>query len=289
MPPADLEIVEIVCRGDLYRAAARFRISVFVGDDRDQPVDERQPHELADQSGVAHILRMHRDTGVTQHRLRAGGGDDDVTSGFAVDRITDMPERPICFTVVDFEIGDHRVHLRVPVDEPLVAVDEAFAVERDENASYRRRQGGIHREALARPVGRGAEPAQLVDDRAARFLFPLPDPLDEIYAAEPLLVDLRLRELVCDDDLRGDAGMIGTGLPQHVATPHSLIADQHVLQRKGQRVTHMQAPGHVRGRHHDRIGQLAAVGVGRKSAGALPQRIAARLYGGGVISLVQHR
>jgi len=63
------------------------------------------------------------------------------------------------------------------------------------------------------PVGRGAEPAQLVDDRAARLRFPLPDPFDELLAPEPLLIDLRLGELVGDDDLCCDAGMIGTGLP----------------------------------------------------------------------------
>ena len=51
------------------------------------------------------------------------------------------------------------------------------------------------------------------NDRAARLRFPLPDPFDELLAPEPLLIDLRLGELVGDDDLCCDAGMIGTGLP----------------------------------------------------------------------------
>ena len=38
----DLEIVEVVRRRDLHRAAAFFRIGVFVADDRDAPADERQ-------------------------------------------------------------------------------------------------------------------------------------------------------------------------------------------------------------------------------------------------------
>ncbi len=54
-------------------------------------------------------------------------------------------------------------------------------------------------------------------------------------------------------------------------------ADQHVLQREGQRVPHMQAAGHVRRRHHDRVGRLAAVRIGGKAAGPLPNRIAPRL------------
>ncbi len=80
MPAADLEIVEIVRRGDLDRAAAGFRVGVFVGDDRDQPADQRQPDRLADQIGVARILGMHRDGGVAEHRLRPGRRDDDVSS-----------------------------------------------------------------------------------------------------------------------------------------------------------------------------------------------------------------
>ena len=73
--------------------------------------------------------------------------------------------------------------------------------------------------------------------------------------------------------------MVGARLPQHVAAPHALKADQHVLQREGQRVPHMQAAGDVRRRHHDRVGRPAAVGIGGKGAGLLPQRVEARLDG----------
>ena len=42
MALADLEIVEIVRRGDLDRARAQLRVGVFVGDDRDAAADQRQ-------------------------------------------------------------------------------------------------------------------------------------------------------------------------------------------------------------------------------------------------------
>ncbi len=83
VPAADLEIVEIVRRRDLDRAAALLGVGVFVGDDRDQPPDERQPHRLADQIGVARVVGMHRDAGVAEHRLRPGRRDDDKAAGFA--------------------------------------------------------------------------------------------------------------------------------------------------------------------------------------------------------------
>ncbi len=63
--------------------------------------------------------------------------------------------------------------------------------------------------------------------------------------------------------------MIGAGLPQHVATPHPLIADQHVLQRKVQRMPDVEAPGHVRGRHHDRVRRLCCR-VARQNRRKLP-------------------
>ena len=46
---ADLEVVEVVGRGDLDHAGAELAIDVLVGDDRDLAVDQRQHHRLADQ------------------------------------------------------------------------------------------------------------------------------------------------------------------------------------------------------------------------------------------------
>ena len=42
---ADLEIVEVVRRGDLHGARALLRVGIFVGDDRDAAADERQDRE----------------------------------------------------------------------------------------------------------------------------------------------------------------------------------------------------------------------------------------------------
>ena len=49
MPPPDLEIVEIVRRGDLHRAGALLRIGIAIPDDRDRAADQRQDGALADQ------------------------------------------------------------------------------------------------------------------------------------------------------------------------------------------------------------------------------------------------
>ena len=54
-------------------------------------------------------------------------------------------------------------------------------------------------------------------DRRAGFLLPFPDALDEFFAAQ-IVARLALRiELVLDDLLRGDAGVIGAALPQRAS------------------------------------------------------------------------
>ena len=87
MPPADLEVVEVVRRRDLDRAGALLRIGIFVGDDRDAPADQRQDRVLADQMPVALVVRMHRDRGVAQHRLRPRGRDRDEVRIVRIERL----------------------------------------------------------------------------------------------------------------------------------------------------------------------------------------------------------
>ncbi len=288
MPAPHLVVVEIVRRGDLDRAAAHGRIGVFVGNDRDQPADERQPYRFADEVGVALILGMDRDAGVAEHCLGTGRCYDEETPALALDRVADVPQLALGFPALDFEVRDHRVHDRIPIDQALVAVDQPLPVEGDKHPAHRRREAAIHREALAAPIGGRPEAAQLPGDRAARLRLPLPDPLDELLAAEVVLVDLSLGELVGDDDLGGDPGVIGAGLPQCIAPAHPLEANEDVLQRKGQRMAHVQAAGHVRRRHHDRVGPLLARWIGGETAGALPRLVLASFHRAGAIGFVQH-
>ena len=103
--------------------------------------------------------------------------------------------------------------MRVPIDEPLVAVDEALAVKLHEDAAHRRRQTLVHGEALAAPIGRSAERAELAGDGAAQLRLPLPDPRDERVAPESVAIETFRFELALDHHLRGDPGVIGAGLP----------------------------------------------------------------------------
>ena len=293
MAAADVEVVEGLRRRDLHRAGALLGVGVRIGDDGDRPADQRQPHALADEMRVALVLRMHGDAGIAEHRLRPRRGDDDVLAGRLAGpvhhRIAEVPEVALRLDLLHLDVGDGGEQLRVPVDQPLVAVDQPLAVQRDEHLAHRVREALVHGEALARPVARGAEPAQLVDDGAARLRLPLPHALEEFLAPHRAAAGLlALGELAFHHHLRGDAGVVGAGLPEHVAPAHPLEAAEDVLQRVVERVPHVQHAGDVRRRDDDGEGLCAgAPGAARlEGAGLFPDGGNARLDGGGVEGLV---
>src|SRR3954464_833633 len=140
-------------------------------------------------------------------------------------------------------VADRRLRAGVPVDEVVVAVDEALAVQGDEDLQHRLRVAGVEREALVVVVERRAEALELLDDLPAVLLAPLPDARDERLAAERLAARaLRLEQLL-DLLLRRDPGVVGAEDPLRAHALHAVVADQRVLDRAVERVAHVQHAG----------------------------------------------
>ena len=155
--------------------------------------------------------------------------------------------------LLDLEVGDGRARPGVPVDEVVVAVDQALVVEVDEDLHDRLHVALVEREALVLVVHRGAEALELLDDRAAVLLAPLPHALDEglapdLLAARALLLQRALHLL-----LGRDPGVIGAEDPLRPPPAHALVADEGVLDRAVERVAHVQHAGDVRRRDGDRV------------------------------------
>ena len=211
--------------------------------------------------------------------------------GLALDRIAQVPEIALDLGLLHFEIGDRGQQFRVPVDQPLVLVDQAFAVQFDEHLHDRARQALVHGETFARPVAGGAEPLQLVDDDAAAFGLPLPDPFEEFGAAHVATARLLpFHQLPLDHHLGRNAGVVGAGLPQHVAAAHPLETAENVLQRVVERVAHVQRAGDVRRRDHDgeRCCVLAFGPAGLERAARLPDGGHAAFDIGGLVVFLDH-
>ncbi len=234
---------------------------------------------------------MHGDCHVPQHGFRPGGGDGDpLVACFpsAFHRVADRPQRALHLAAFHLQVGDRGLELGVPVHQPAVAVDQPLAVQADEHFSYGVGQPSIHGEPLARPVERGAEPAQLPGDRAARLRLPRPHPADELLAPQRLPGRAGGGELALHHHLGRDAGMVGAGLPQRVPPLHPPPADQHVLQRVVQRVADVQRPGDVGRRDHDGVRLRAAARPGGERAAGFPGLVERGLGGGGIEGLFQH-
>jgi hypothetical protein len=266
---------------------------------------------------------MDRDAGVAEHGLGARGGDGEVVAGLerrrpplvvpgdgvlvgraVLQRVAQAPEVAPLLDLLDLEVGDRRLEMRVPVDEALAAEDQPPLVERHERAQHRvvevallarrRARGARHGEGVAREVERVPEPLALLEDRAARLRLPLPDLGDEGLA--PHLAAARaagLRQLALHHHLRRDPGVVEAGLPEHVRPPHPVPAREHVHQRVVERVPHVQRAGDVRRRQQDgeglrRLAVRARLRVGARGEGArlLPERGDARLDRAGVEGLV---
>ena len=108
--------------------------------------------------------------------------------------------------------------------------------------------------------------------------------LDEGCAAEVRLGFPFGRELLLDDVLSGDSGVIGAGNPERFVADHSSPTDDHVLDGVVEAVAHVQHGGHVRRWHHDHEGiaiasvAAAALLIGGKNPRVDPALVNRALY-----------
>src|SRR3546814_8820652 len=94
-----------------------------------------------------------------------------------------MPEMPLHFLRLHLQVRNRGAELRVPVDEALVAIEQALVVKLEEHLDDCGGKALVHREALVRPVARRAQAAELPGDLAARLRLPFPDMLEKSLAA----------------------------------------------------------------------------------------------------------
>ncbi len=261
---ADLIVVQIVRGRHLDHAGTEFAIDVVVGDHRDFAVSEWQPDHFADQLRIAFVFGMDHYGDVAEHGFRTRGGDRQMT-GAVRERVLDVPQVAVFFLAGDFEIGDRGHEDRIPVDEAFAAIDQALFIETDEHVAHGGGHLVVHGEVFAGPVDRRTEATHLARDGGTGLLLPFPDTFDKFFAAEVMARDALRVELAFDDDLRGDARVIGAGHPQGIFAEHAVIAREAVHDRLIEGMAHMQGARDVWRRQLDR--EVLAVLVERGGGG----------------------
>ena len=285
VPQADLVVVRVVAGRHLDAAGAEIELDIIIGHDGQLTPDQRQDRRLADEVLIALVRRVDRDAAVAEHRLGARGGDGQILVA-VLERVADIPERAGHILILDLRVGQGGAAVRAPVDDAVALVDEALFIQLAERLAHGLRAALIHGEAAAIPVAGHAERLLLLDDAVAVLLFPRPDALQkrvtpEIVAGQALFLAQHLLDL----DLRGNAGVIRAGHPQGGIALHTLIAREDVLQRRIERVAHVQLAGDVRGRHDDGKRLFVRIGFAGKIAAAHPHVINLLLDLFGVVDL----
>ena len=282
---ADLVVVRVVAGRHLDAAGAEIELDIIIGHDGQLTPDQRQDCRLADEMLVALVRRVDRDAGVAEHGLRTGGGDGEIVVA-VLERVADIPERAGHILILDLRVGQRRAAVRAPVDDAVALVDEALFIQLAECLAHGLGAALIHGEAAAIPVAGHAEGLLLLDDAVAILLFPRPDALQKRITAEIIAGQaLFLAQHLLDLDLRGDAGVIRAGHPERGIALHTLIAREDVLQRRIERVAHVQLTGDVRGRHDDGKRLFVRIGFAGKVAAAHPHVINLLLDLFGIVDL----
>ena len=261
---ADFVIVGIVRGSDLDGTSSE----LHVNDDRvlnngDAPVDEGMDGELAMEVGVARVIGVDSDGGITEHGLGTGGGDDDFLIG-AFDGIGEAGEDTKLETLlgvvarnvekgaarelllVDFEVGDGRVEFDTPVDEAVGAVKNTVFVEAAEGLDDGLGELGVHGERDAIPVVATTKAMELAGDSGLVLILPVHDGLEECLASEDVSrLALLLEEALLDHTLGGDASVVESGNEEGSLSEHAVPSNQAVLDSSGEGVADVQTSGDV--------------------------------------------
>lgn len=281
---ADFKVIEVVRGRDLHAAGTELAVDIAVGDDQNRAAGERKDEFLADQGRVALVFGVDGDGLVAEQRFGTGRGDDDAFRAVG-GRVADLPHVAVFLGAFDLKVGDGGLKLRIPVDQTVAAIDEAFLIEAHEGFDHDLGELFVHREVGAVPIDAVADAAHLVENRAARELLPFPDLFNELLARQGLVVHALLFKLALDDDLRRDAGVVRARNPNGVVARHAVVARQRVHDRLIEGVPHVQNARDVGRRKLNGKARLFRVETGLEVAAFLPDRVPTRFDGGRIKAL----
>ena len=270
MTLAHLIVVGVVGGGDLHAAGTLFRIGVFVLDNGDLAVRQRQIDRLANQVFVAGIVDRNCHSRIAEQRFRTGRGDHQI-AGTIRQRVTEVPELALDFLVDHFFVRERALGSGTPVHHAFAAVDVTLVIQLDKHLLDRIGKTFVHGEAFPFPVAGSTQFAELLDDRAAVLFLPVPDPFNEFFTPQRAAIDpFRFTQNFIHLAFRGDPGVVRAGEPADRFAHHAMPADQDVLKRIVQHMPHGQDTRHVRRGDHNGIGFLFRIRLAAEQPVILP-------------------
>ena len=268
---ADFPVVRVVGRCDFQKACGKPRLfivtvgirqhNVLISNNRDNPTHNWKANFFTNKIFGTFVRRIHRNSSVAKHCLRAGSCDSNVfnlpASGVnRLDkRISQIPEMPLHQLVLDFIVGQYRLGGGVPVDQSFSPINQPVFKEFEKCSANGFCTYFIHCKACSLPVTGAAHRFQLADNAGLIFILPGLNTSNKLLTLEvgsPL--SLFREDSLFDNCLCSDTGVVGTGHPEGVVILHSAETNQDVLQCIIQCVAKMQRRGNIRRRDYNCIG-----------------------------------
>ena len=268
----DFKVVRIMRRCHLDATGTEVHFSVIIGNDGNFFIHKRQNHILADDIPVALIVRIDANAAVTEHRLRTGRSDDNLSRSVC-QGITDMPQMTGLIHILNLRVGQCRYAMRTPVDNTASFINQPLFIQVDKHFTNRRRAALVHRKTGALPVTGSAELLLLLDNAVAVLALPVPDLFQKFFAAKIITRNAVLTQNLFNLDLRSNTGMIHAGNPQSGITLHPLETNQNVLKRRVHRMTHVKLTGNVGRGHYNGKRLFIRISFGVKVSAVVPELI----------------
>ena len=258
-------VVHVVRRSNLQGTRAESDVHVRIADHGYRPAHQRDDDPgVFGQPGVAFVVGIDAEGRIAEDRFGPGRGDDDRAVG-AFDPVAQVVELAVRLFEHYLFVRKGGLGRRVPIDHAYAPVNQPLFIEVAEDPQDAFGTGFVHREAGALPVARGAQLAQLLQDHAAVFLFPVPGMTQELFARERRFLDPLGLEFGHHLGFRGDRGVVGARDPAGVLALHAGAAHQYVLQRVVEHMSHVEHTRDVGWRDDDRIG-FPFIGFGMEKA-----------------------
>ena len=182
----------------------------------------------------------------------------------------------VSFFAFNFKVRNCALELRIPVDQALAAVDEAFFVKFHESFNDNLRELRVHREVKAIPIHAVTHTAHLLQNRAAGELLPFPDFRNEVFTLHVSTGDAFLFKLAFYNDLSGNAGMICARQPHCVVARHAVIAGKRIHYGLIKGMAHVQDACNVGRGELNGKSRLFRIKAGFEAAALFPGRVPAR-------------
>ena len=144
-------VIDIVGRCDFQAASTELNVNVFVFNDRDDSIHERDDDVFTFKMLVFRVVRVDTHSGIAHDSLRARGSDDGVAV-FTFNFIFKVEKFAMFFFINDFLIAQSGKSLRVPVNHTDTAIDKAFIIKVAEDMYDAFATHLVHCEGSAVPV-----------------------------------------------------------------------------------------------------------------------------------------